>query len=292
MSENGSEAGHETTDSLAAWRQGDFTWDYAGFAFLSQSGRIVEENDAEYQDDQRETVGVAVISQTCDIEREPSVVPYVTVCPLVRLKESIFGLVEKRRMPRMGFLPALEDKNVAVDFSRTMSVEKELLKSWTRNVGCENEEQQTQFARMIETCFGRFPFPNDLGKSLEKFRDKVYDKHNREQSPFGQALNYLRELRVTWVDDDPSDLEIKVTFIGILRTEKGGRYGILGMSKEEVDELKVKIEEAISAEIVKIDWIEPYRSGEPKILLTTLRKMFVTEYQNSHALDVNSLSYD
>lgn len=292
MSENGSEAGYETTDSLSAWRQGDFTRDYAGFAFLNRSGDIVKEGDVKSHDEQGRTVGVAVISQTCDIVREPSVVPYVTVCPLVRVSESKLDHVEKRRMPRMGFLPALKDETVAVDFSRTMSVEKELLKSWKRNPGCENEAEQRQFARMIETYFGRFPFPDELSASLEKFRKKVYDKHNREQSPFGQALNYLRELRVTWIDDDSSSSEVKVTFVGILRTEKGGSEGILGMDKEEVEKLKKRIEEDISAEIANIDWIEPYGSGEPKILLTTLNEMYVSEYQSSYPLDVNSLSND
>ena len=253
---------------------------------------MVEESDAEYQDDQKETVGVAVISQTCDIEREPSVVPYVTICPLVRLKENIFGLVEKRRMPRMGFLPALEDEQVAVDFSRTMSVEKELLNSWTRNVGCKNEEQQTQFARMIETCFGRFPFPDDLGKSLEKFRDKIYEKHNKENSPLGKALNYLRELRVYWDGDESIDSKVHVTFMGILRSERGGREGILGLSDEEVEELKFEIEKDISSELDKIAWIGPYQLGDQKLLLSTLDEISAADYQNSYPLGVNSISYD
>ena len=290
MSENGSEAGHETTDSLAAWRQGDFTWDYADFAFLSRSGDMVRESDVESPDDSGKTVGVAVISQTCDIERDSSEVPYVTVCPLVEMSDNAFKSVKKNRRPRMGFLPGLEEEKVAVDFSRTMSVEKELLRTWKRKIGCKSEEEQTQFARIIEICFGRFPFPDNLSKSLEKFRQRVFDKYDR-RSPFGESLSYLREIRVMWESDEPDDLKVDVTFVGILRTERGERNSIHGM-EEEVEKLKTKIENDISEEITKIAWRDPYRSGEPKIFLTTLDQISVADYRRSHPLDVNSLSYD
>ena len=38
-------------------------------------------------------------------------------------------------MPSMGVIPELEHKEIAVDFSRAMSVEKELLVTWDRRSG-------------------------------------------------------------------------------------------------------------------------------------------------------------
>lgn len=131
MTEKTSESDEGFLAHLAEWQQGDFSLDCGDFLFRDVSELTDEGDDDGGAVFDSEIVGFAVISQTCDVVREPERVPYVSVCPMVVVDAKRTGEIERGQAPRFGFLSATPD-NVVVDFSRTMSVSKNLLVSWGR----------------------------------------------------------------------------------------------------------------------------------------------------------------
>jgi len=133
-------------DRLAAWQQGDFTFDCGEFLFLEEA----EEGDEPYEPVFVGGIeGCVVISQTCDIVRDASIIPNVTVCPLVKVDAQRVSDIEKGMAPRYGLLANVPD-GVVADFSRAMSVSKGLLVVWQRGRGCTNDDELFEFATSLE----------------------------------------------------------------------------------------------------------------------------------------------
>ncbi|MBL3562228.1 hypothetical protein [Rhodovulum sulfidophilum] len=279
MTEKASESDGVFLDRLTEWQQGDFSIGCGDLLF-----RDVSELTDEGEDDggavfDSEIVGFAVISQTCDVVREPGCVRYVSVCPLVFVDAKRMGEIERGQAPRFGFLSATPD-GVVVDFSRTMSVTKDLLVSWERQRGCEDERQQVEFARALETFFGRFAFPDAFVASVASLRKAILSKHPKGGSDLGKALRSIREFRAyphqSWSNKDA----VPVSFIAILEDEE----------KRELanrEEIRKQIWPKISA----IDWQGPFSLHEDGLHLATLNDLTAADYLNSYPLDVNSLSF-
>ena len=264
---------------LAEWQQGDFSLGCGDFLFRDVS----ELTDAGEDDGgavfDSEIVGFAVISQTCDVVREPERVPYVSVCPMVVVDEKRISEIERGQAPRFGFLSATLG-GVVVDFSRTMSVTKSLLVSWKRQRGCEDENQQLEFAKALEIFFGRFAFPDAFVASVASLRKAILSKYPKGESDLGKAVRSIREIRAfphaSWSDMTA----VPITFIAILEDE----------AKRELadrDEIRKQIWPKISA----IDWQGPFSLHEDGLHLATLSDLTAADYLNSYPLDVNSLSF-
>lgn len=279
MAEKPSESDEFLLARLAEWQQGDFSLGCGDFLF-----RDVSELTDEGEDDggavfDSEIVGFAVISQTCEVVREPKRVPYVSVCPMVVVDASRIAEIERGQAPRFGFLSATPD-GVVVDFSRTMSVTKKLLISWERQRGCENEGQQLEFARALEIYFGRFAYPPDFVDSVASLRRAILDKYKRAGSELGKAVRSIREIRVrphaSWSDETA----VPVTFIAIIEDE----------SKRELAD-REEIRKQIWPKISAIEWQGPFLLHEDGLHLATLGDLTAVDYLNSYPLDVNSLSF-
>lgn len=279
MTEKTSESDDGFLARLAEWQQGDFSLGCGDFLF-----RDIAESTDEGEDDggavfDSEIVGFAVISQTCEVVREPGRVPYVSVCPLVAVDATRIGEIERGQAPRFGFLSATPN-GVVVDFSRTMSVTKSLLVSWDRQRGCEDESQQLEFARALEIYFGRFAYPNDFVASVASLRRAILDKYAKAGSELGKAVRSIREIRVrphaSWSDETA----VPVTFIAILEDE--GKRELAAR-----EEIRKQIWPKISA----IEWQGPFSLHEDGLYLATLGDLTAADYLNSYPLDVNSLSF-
>lgn len=279
MTQKTSESDKGFLACLAEWRQGDFSLGCGDFLF-----RDVSETTDEGEDDggavfDSDVVGFAVISQTCDVVREPERVPYVSVCPMVVIDEKRIGEIERGQAPRFGFLSATPE-NVVVDFSRTMSVSKNLLVSWERQRGCVDESQQLEFARALETFFGRFAFPDAFVTSVVSLRKAILSKYPKAGSDLGKAVRSIREIRAyphaSWSDE----AAVPVTFIAILEDE-GER------ELADREEIRKQIWPKISA----IEWQDPFSLHRDGLHLATLGDLTAAEYLNSYPLDVNSLSF-
>lgn len=279
MTERSSESDKGFLARLAEWQQGDFSLDCGDFLF-----RDVSELTDEGEDDggavfESEIVGLAVISQTCDVVREPERVPCVSVCPMVVIDAKRIGEIERGQAPRFGFLSATPE-GVVVDFSRTMSVTKNLLVSWERHCGCEDDNQQLEFARALEIYFGRFAYPNDFVNSVASLRKAILNKYPKAGSELGKAVRSIREIRVynhaIWSDEK----SVPITFIAVLEDEEEREI-------VEREEIKKQILPKISA----IEWQGPFSLHEDGLHLATLGDLTAADYLNSYPLDVNSLSF-
>ena len=278
MPEKISEGNEDLLTRLAEWQQGDFSLDCGDFLFRGLSKPIDGDKDDGGAMLDSEPSGFVVISQTCDVVREPKRVPYVSVCPLVSVDEKRISEIERGQAPRFGFLSGAAN-GMAVDFSRTMSVTKELLVSWRQNRGCKDESQQLEFARALETFFGRFAFPDGFVKSVASLRKVILSKYSKE-TDFRKALRSIREMRVhphaNWSDKTL----VPVTFIAVLDDED---------KRELVDPEAIK--EQIIPKIDAIKWEDPFVLHEDRLRLATLADMTAADYLNSYPLDVNSLSF-
>lgn len=279
MPEEKSESDEDLLARLAEWQQGDFSLDCGDFLFRDLSELTEDGEDDGGAVFDSEIVGFAVISQTCEVVREPARVRHVSVCPMVTVDAKRIEDIERGQAPRYGFLSA-SPEGAVVDFSRTMSVTKELLVTWKRHRGCEDEKQQLEFALGLETYFGRFAFPDDFVASVASLRKAILSKYPKGESDLGKAVRSIRELRVyphaSWTDKD----SIPITFIAILDDKEKRELA-------DRDEIRKRIWPKISG----IKWQAPFSLHEDGLHLATLNDLSAAEYLNSYPLEVNSLSF-
>ncbi|RRH76583.1 hypothetical protein [Falsigemmobacter faecalis] len=269
----------ELLAKLSQWQQGDFVLDVGSFIFRDQENfdDSGEGDGGVVADDA--VIGFAVVSQTCEVARAPNVVPYVTLCPLIKIDDKRLEDLNKGHAPRYGLLENTPE-NVVVDFTRTMSISKSLLTTWEPTRGCPEMKQQTEFARSLETFFGRYAFPEEFVDSLRSFRKSITETYGREASDFGKAIRSLRELRVLPHNDWFSKDSIEVTFIAILLDEADRELKDKGM-----------IFKLLSEKIQSIKWQAPFSINERPLDVITLGALSALEYLGSYRLDVNSLSF-
>lgn len=259
---------------LAEWQQGDFSLSCSELLFLDKS-----EDEEPYEAVFDEGVeGCVVISQTCDVVREVDILPNVTVCPIVEIDAKRHSDIEKGLAPRYGLIDNLPEGRV-VDFSRAMSVSKQLLVTWERQRGCENEKQILELATALERFFGRFAFPDAFNESIKSLRKAVYAKHEKD-SDLGRAWRSIREIRVRPHAGWTEDVSVPVTFIVVLESADTREIGD-----------KSKIYNTIADKFTGVVWEPPFSLHEEGLYLTTLADMTASEYLNSYPLDLNALSY-
>lgn len=114
--------------ALQLWRQGDLALDERWFVHIGDSSEPLTDASAEAVERgllalTSEVVGLAIVTQTCDVVRECVARPYVEVAPLVKLSGDDFTAVLRGRRPALATLPALHAGNLAVDLDRVMTVE-------------------------------------------------------------------------------------------------------------------------------------------------------------------------
>lgn len=271
----------DIVQQLADWRQGDFSLECGGLVFRGVVGtndEIGEETDV-FCDEA--VLGFVVISQTCDVVRDPVKTShkFVSVCPLVEIELEGLSNIEKGKVPRFGLI-ANTPENVVVDFSRTMSVSKELLVTWKRQCGCPSEKEQLLFSRSLERFFGRFAYPDAFNDSMISFRKAVHNRYDKN-SLFGKALRSIRELRVYPHANWNSPNSVPITLIVVLDEE---------IEREVKD--RSEIYDQIKPKIDQIDWGIPFSlHQEQGIRLAELKDLTAVDYLNSYPLDLNSLSF-
>ncbi|MEZ6024412.1 MAG: hypothetical protein R3C16_13585, partial [Hyphomonadaceae bacterium] len=169
--------------ALRSWRQGDFALTDVGFIHLADLDRPLTDsarNAAKAFAAEGATlgiesvfshiVGLAVVSQTCDIVRSADKRPYVEVSPLVEVNSATLNEVRKRRRPAMAPIPSLLGKRVVVDLDRTMTVEKSIVTTWQRNEGCRTDEERRAFAAALARKRARYPFPDEFNPTVSAFK--------------------------------------------------------------------------------------------------------------------------
>lgn len=269
---------------MQLWQQGDFALIAGDLIFRDLPPQGVEVSGAADAETQvvadEEIPGFAVISQTCDVVRDPATSPYVSVCPLLHLASKDMANFEAGRMPTLGFLPKLPD-GLVVDFARPMTITKQLLCSWTRQTGCETDADRLHFARQLTRVFNRFAFPDEFNEAIEPFKKSLQAKQFSRESDLGRAIQSLRELRVyahgAW--DHPAGVDLTI-------------YIILEADEDRVERERNRIMDQLRPHLQKIKWTPKFRPHKDlRYRPVTLADMQASEYQNSFPLDLITLSF-
>ncbi len=160
--------------------------------------------------------GHAVLTQTCDlVPRTARDRPFVSVAPLVQLDDELTDLAARGRLTRFAHIPTYRDGAFCADLDRTTTIETGVLLACNRMSSLDADQQRLAFAQAVARKFSRFAFPDDLVRSIQKWRNQVISKHGREHSPEGELYRLALDVLVT---ADPSwDAErIQVTIAVLL----------------------------------------------------------------------------
>ena len=216
MSEDASDS---IASAIAHWSQGDCTLGDHWFVHrLDPEGPPTDEEsgiDGTSEDlVETEVPGFMVLTQTCDIVRDPEKRPYVEVAPLVEADAGLISQARAGRHLRYAFVPELESQLLVADLDRVMTVKKSLLAGWERIPGTGGEPNHERALRhAIARKRLRVAFPNDFARLAKPLQDRILDKHQKN-SPEGEALRALREIRVTASPDwDARNIELLFYFI-------------------------------------------------------------------------------
>jgi hypothetical protein len=166
-----------------SWRQGDvFDYRYGLVAGTAGKPKSLDH-----------VGGVAVLTQTCDVIRTDR--PYLQVAPLVTLERGESDQAALRRRPRYVRVPQM-DGVVFVDLDHITTVPKRVLASHDRSPSLSDDDSVRNFATDVGRKFSRFAFPDEVDASLKSLQEELRSKAHRVQSPFGQILGRVSEVRV------------------------------------------------------------------------------------------------
>jgi hypothetical protein len=249
---------------LSDWRQGDFCLDAEleipilghdeeGAFFGSATGR-----------------GMIVISQSCDIVRDPADRPHIQVSPLLEVNEAELSAVKGKRRPQFATFQALSDHSLVVDLDVVATVDKRVARSWRRAGGCADEAERAEFAAALARHKQRFAFPDGFDAAIKDFRRWI-ERRAEKSNNAGGMIRAIDEIRVRCDDwsADPLVLEL----ICVLKGDP------TAMERQAWDAPRADLES-------KITTVCP----DAFVRIATKSEISLTEYQESHFLDLDGLS--
>ena len=265
---------------MRKWRQGDYTLDCTEFSHLKNQLNSISNSRVTIANLERSKnfIGSVVVSQTCDIISEPEKKPYVVACPLIKVDSDTFNEVKTGRRVLYGYLPNV-DENIVVDFSRFMSIEKELLVTYDRIEGWDDEEQLQNFSSSVTRVFGRYAFPDGFTKIMNNFRKVVYKSHKKPESDIRKALDSICEFRV-YPYSNWNDLEsVPISFLAILDSKSKRRVESSG-----------EIKGIIMNEINKIEWKKPFEGHSNILDVVEKSRITLENYERTFKFDFDFIS--
>lgn len=222
-------------------------------------------------------VGLAVISQSCDIVRRSGGRHYIAVCPLIEVGVSEIAAIRSGRRP---YLTDIENagESIFADLRRIMSVDKGLASTWKRQQGFSSEAGRLRFAAALERKFGQFAFPDEFALAIKPFRDRVWSRHTKTTSEPGMVYRSLAQIRFR-ADPSWSGKERKITVFAIMLEE----------DDREVEKSQIKHE--LDQAIMKIQWPDGYVWAAPPYVLATARDLTAEDVITSQRGDFDFLCY-
>jgi hypothetical protein len=208
----------QVDQQLEDWRQGDCVVGEQWFLFRTDVARPLTDDGAAAAEEgvenaEAEVQGLAVVTQTCDLVRRCGDRPFVEVCPLVEVEESVLRETERGRRPNYAFIPGVADQLLVADLDRVMTVEKSVVADWERLQGCLDDDSTRRLSLALARKRARTAFPDDFVAFASPLMKRMLSKHDKE-SDEGRALRALRELRVratpSW---DADEVTLMIWFI-------------------------------------------------------------------------------
>jgi hypothetical protein len=141
-------------------------------------------------------VGVAVVSQSCDIIRAIATHPYIQVAALVSVQDPAeMREIMAGRKPRYGYLASLAADGLAIDFDVVASVRKETVARWPRSPGCETSAEQRAFSQALARHRRRYAFPDNFNEAMGPLR-KFIKRREGKNSAAGRFVDAISQIRV------------------------------------------------------------------------------------------------
>ena len=162
-----------------AWRQGDCVVGTQDFVFrilaakpLTKAGQQAVAEDPETEFVVEPVDGLMVVSQSCDIVRNPEERPFVEAAPLVKLTEATFKEVILGARPQFVTVPGLHADRLAADLDRIQTVEKSLLATWPRHPGCLVDADRRSLGKQLARKRYRAALPDEFTPWFKPLRNR------------------------------------------------------------------------------------------------------------------------
>lgn len=256
-------------DPLEDWRQGDYTLDLVDFPriALGAAGGM----DFAFTD----VLGAAVVSQTCDIVNCGEGKDAVIVAPLVVANAKLLQEVMSGRSPACAVLEHPPAADVVVDMGRMTTVDKSVVRTWTRTAGLSTDGARARFGFALERKYGRFAFPDEFVAAISKWRNRIVSKHDKD-SAAGRAYRSLLYLRAFAEPHWEADA-MKVGFVVVFRERLS-----VADDKEVADELKAQLD--------AITLPKGYGWASNRLMFGTLGELTARDLDESQNIDLLFLS--
>jgi hypothetical protein len=214
---------------LSEWRQGDVILVHAPFfmhladlrrPLTPQSRELAtsEANSTDYlQGVLSQPHGMAVVTQTCDIVRDPNNRPFVELCPLIEVSPQAFEEIRRLKRPNFAYIPGVAHLQLVADLDRTMTAEKSVLTRCVRIEGCASDQETRSFSDALARKRNRFAFPNDFVHSMKNMSDRLKKLHGKRDGT-GAFVQSLSEIKVRAVSSWNAE-RVSLTFFFILGDE-------------------------------------------------------------------------
>ena len=259
-------------DPLSDWRQGDFVTVSHGFVCLGIDGEFISAKTIE-----ADILGYVLISQSCDIVRRTSGRDFVAVCPLIRIEGDRRNEAKKGRLPYMINIENAGDL-VYADLRRVMSIEKDVIARWERNVGFDTDKGRLRFAAALERKFGQFAFPDEFDAAVKRFKEKVWSRYDKD-SPLKSIYKSLAQIRFGAEPDWASSGSKKIMCVAILA------------DKLEDEVSRKDVSDALNREFDAIKWPNGYEWNAPRLLLQQAKDLTGEDLISTQRADFDFLSY-
>lgn len=209
---------HQLIQTLSHWQQGDCAKELNDFIYLADSSRALTEDSAQLEPENEiavsEVHGVVLLTQTCDIVRNPLERPYLQVAPLIEVLPENLLKIKKGTQPRYLYIPGLATEYLVGDLDRILTIEKSFLFNVKRIDGCLSNQDRIRLGEALGRKFSRFAFPDTFTELFQTFQKRIKQKHSR-QSEEGQTLRNLSEIRV-FAESDWDKHPVKITLYFII----------------------------------------------------------------------------
>lgn len=269
------EAGAETPEwapPLREWRQGDYSLDIPQVLLASsfEDGDLVPVGG--------EAVGLAVLSQTCDIVNWGPGREYVAVAPLVEASETLISNARRGTSPAFALLENPPVPGVVIDLGQVMSLHKSVLARLDRREGFASESSRHRFADSLARKYGRFAFPDAFAEGvLAPLRKRLQKGHGKD-SQQGRAFASIDCVRVVAV---PS-WDCGTASVG---------FRFVLASPDRLQEPRDIVAAAVTKLLKGIDWPEGFRPLDPLFTLMTTDEMSASDWIESQEVDWGYISF-
>lgn len=144
--------------------------------------------------------GVVILSQTCDVVRDPSSKPQILVAPVLESPtQQQLSEARRGRAPLLLHLPPVSDAVEKVaDLQHATSVPKRSLLGnllLSRHTTADSAPDAAHLGSRIGRAYARFAFPDQIHGVTDALARKARETSGSSK-PFGRVIDYVEDLRV------------------------------------------------------------------------------------------------